>query len=312
MSNTKTLRQIVMDAAEELERNLVPDPRFDARALFAHAYKLDMAHMLLYQEETAEALIPRFFANEAALQKAEEDFAELIIRRARREPLQQILGTTGFYGREFYVTSDVLCPRADTETLIDTVLGDVEAWKKQAANVDKQYRSLLDLCTGSGCIAITLALEADFKPVVAVDISEPALKIAQNNATYNKVGNIEFLASDLYSALPEYMERTGLRSFDVIVSNPPYIPSEVVDTLEPEVRDHEPRIALDGTADGLYFYREIIRRSPEFLSPEGSIYFEIGYDQGQSVSALLQEAGFRDIRVIRDLGDNDRVVTGHL
>ena len=302
MNTTKTLRQIVTDAAEELERNLVPDPRFDARALFAHAYKLDMAHMLLYQEETAEALIPRYFANEEALKKAEQDFTELIKRRARREPLQQILGTTGFYGREFFVTSDVLCPRADTETLIDTVLSDVDAWKKKAENVDKENRSLLDLCTGSGCIAITLAL----------DISQAALKIAKNNATYNKCGSIEFLASDLYLALPEYMERTGLPSFDVIVSNPPYIPSDVVDTLEPEVRDHEPRIALDGTADGLHFYREIIRRSPEFLSPEGSIYFEIGYDQGQAVSALLQEAGFRDIRVIRDLGEKDRVVTGHL
>nr|MCR5009144.1 peptide chain release factor N(5)-glutamine methyltransferase [Oribacterium sp.] len=334
----------------------VPDPRFDARALVMDAFKLEGSQYISVSDEKPSDLIPRYFEDEEALRKAIETFEKNLSRREGREPLQQILGSAWFYGFEFKVTKDVLCPRADTETLIDTVLGNllydnlpaelrerkdvgdgvttgnefperkvlvdgvttghvfrerkdlVDRLTTGRQIVEKEDAALLDLCTGTGCIAITLCKTGHFSKVEAVDISEEALKIATYNKdsllTEEEKNRFRLYRSDMFS------EVKG--KFDVIVSNPPYIPSEVVDTLEPEVREFEPRIALDGTEDGLKFYRILAEESPKYLNTGGHVAFEIGYDQGEAVAELLKAAGFHNVMVIKDYGGNDRVVTGHL
>lgn len=386
-----TLRQLLDEATEKLNTAQVPDPRYDARALLMSAYRLSPAQYLLYEHDAPEALIPRVLPDAEALSAASTVFHANVDRRSRREPLQQILGTAGFYGLDFLVTKDVLCPRADTETLVDAVLGNlmpeqigavqtapsvdptsvvrtevenpavdpsssehtVDKCPDFLVHVDNEGASLLDVCTGSGCIAIALTKFGAFRDTTAVDISDAALAIARQNAerlliteadtaatttpsamsadeitvatstrmnpgprteVHLQHAAVDFtlLRSDMFSALAERTEDGALKRYDVIVSNPPYIPSAVVDELEPEVRDYEPRIALDGTADGLRFYRILAEESVRYLKPGGRIYLEIGYDQGERVPALLAAAGFRDITVIRDFGGNDRVVAAHL
>ena len=387
-----TLRQLLDEATEKLNTAQVPDPRYDARALLMSACQLSPAQYLLYEHDAPEALIPRVLPDAEALSAATTLFQANVDRRRRREPLQQILGTAGFYGLDFVVTKDVLCPRADTETLVDAVLGNLmpeqmaSVWAATSdtiptcvphtdvenptentsasedavdkcpdflSDVDNEGASLLDVCTGSGCIAIALTKFGAFRDTTAVDISDAALAIARRNAErlliteedtatdttpcavspnenaaealaqpgadprtevhlQNAALDFTLLRSDMFSALAERTEDGELKKYDVIVSNPPYIPSAVVDELEPEVRDYEPRIALDGTADGLRFYRILAEESVHYLKPGGRIYLEIGYDQGESVPALLAAAGFRDVTVIHDFGGNDRVVAAHL
>lgn len=348
-----TLRQLLDEATEKLNTAQVPDPRYDARALLMSACQLSPAQYLLYEHDAPEALIPRVLPDAEALSAATTLFQANVDRRRRREPLQQILGTAGFYGLDFVVTKDVLCPRADTETLVDAVLGNLMPEQMASASehsvdkcldflshVDNEGASLLDVCTGSGCIAIALTKFGAFRDTTAVDISDAALAIARRNAErlliteadegtaatsalpstcpltevhlQNATVDFTLLRSDMFSALAERTEDGKLKKYDVIVSNPPYIPSAVVDELEPEVRDYEPRIALDGTADGLRFYRILAEEAVHYLKPGGRIYLEIGYDQGESVPALLAAAGFHEVTVIRDFGGNDRVVAAHI
>lgn len=349
-----TLRQLLDEATEKLNTTKVPDPRYDARALLMSACQLSPAQYLLYEHDAPEALIPRVLPDAEALSAAITVFQANVDRRRRREPLQQILGTAGFYGLDFLVTKDVLCPRADTETLVDAVLGNlmpeqivsvctapseivptcaphmdvdtptvntsssehtVDKCPDFLMHVDNGGASLLDVCTGSGCIAIALTKFGAFRDTTAVDISDAALAIARRNAErllITEAVDFTLLRSDMFSALAERTEDGALKRYDVIVSNPPYIPSAVVDELEPEVRDYEPRIALDGTADGLRFYRILAAESGHYLKPGGRIYLEIGYDQGERVPALLEAAGFQEVTVIRDFGGNDRVVAAHL
>ena len=216
----------------------------------------------------------------------------LLNRRLKHEPLSQITGSKGFMGFDFKVNEHVLTPRPDTEMLVSEVIND------GLSNI-----SLLDMCTGSGCIVISLVKMLSAVQATAGDISEEALEVARFNA--KELGaEVEFIKSDLYENI------TG--RFDVIVSNPPYIRTSEIAELMPEVRDHEPRIALDGGSDGLDMYRRIIRGAADHLNSNGRIYLEIGYDEAQDVSLLLKENGFEDIKVIRDYADNDRVVKGRL
>lgn len=260
-------------------------------------------------------------------------------KRAARIPLQQIIGQQEFMGLSFFVNEHVLIPRQDTETLVELVLQEQK---------DKDI-SILDMCTGSGCIAVSLKKLGGYAHVEGADISEESLKVAKRNSeeilenndvnndavnsrteqiqnctnltnNQNKQDNSEermvsevrrasqtgvtFRHSDMFSSFRE------TEQFNVIVSNPPYIPSAVIEELEPEVRDHEPRGALDGTADGLYFYRILAEECAKHLTPGGHVYFEIGYDQGAAVKELLDIHGFKDTRVIQDLTGKDRVVCG--
>ncbi len=296
-----SLRELLNRSAALLAQAGIEDARFDARQLLMAALSMDTAHFLLTERQSLQELFP---AEEARRSRC-ACWLQYLHRRLQREPLQQILGETEFYGLPFKVTADVLCPRQDTETLVDKVLSDYK-------NVDKQSLALLDLCTGSGCIGISLAKIGGFGRGLCVDISEKALSVARENAEriLGPCGQLAFQQGDLFCGVRDYLEAKALAGFDVIVSNPPYIRSEVVDTLEPEVRDYEPRIALDGTADGLHFYRRIAGEAMEYLLPGGGLYLEIGYDQGAAVRALLEQNGFSGVTVLKDYGGNDRVVTG--
>lgn len=220
------------------------------------------------------------------------EYKVLIKKRAERVPLQYITGEQQFMGLTFHVNSNVLIPRQDTETLVE-----------EAIKLVEPGMNILDMCTGSGCIIISILKKCSDIQGTGSDISKQALNVAKENAKLNNVA-VDFERSDLFENLSD--------KYDMIVSNPPYIRSEVVPTLMPEVCEFEPLDALDGHEDGLYFYRKIIKECKSFLKEEGKILFEIGNDQGQAVSDMLTYAGFRNVRVIKDLAHNDRVVVGML
>lgn len=321
-----TLFQLLTEGEEKLSLAGNPDAGTDARLLLLAAFRLDTVHFLL------ERMTPLEENDNNAACTAR--YREMLVRRRSRVPVQQILGSQDFMGLTFYVNEHVLIPRQDTETLVELVLGEQK---------DKNME-LLDLCTGSGCIAVSLAVKGGYTSVTATDISGEALQVARRNAAklmaecWPDVGgdgdglesdgngpelagdgspdaasgfagqqSIRFLQGDLFEAL-DHAGPEPLR-FDIITSNPPYIPTAVLNGLEPEVRDHEPRQALDGTADGLFFYRRIAAEAGRYLKTGGMIYLEIGYDQGASVAALLAEAGFDRVRVFKDLPGKDRVVS---
>lgn len=274
-----TYREAVNLGEEILTKASIADARNDAWLLLEMVCKIDRAFYYLHMEE--DLLEEQVSEYEIALKK-----------RAEHVPLQYIVGETEFMGLKFKVNSSVLIPRQDTETLVE-----------EALKVVKPGMRLLDLCTGSGCIVISILHNVPEVEGHAIDISKQALLVAKENARLNSV-SVNFEQSDLFNNV------TGM--FDVIVSNPPYIPSAQVVKLMPEVGNFEPPEALDGKEDGLYFYREIIGSCKDYLKPEGRIFFEIGYDQGEAVSGMLREAGFQEVRVIKDLAHNDRVVTGML
>lgn len=221
-----------------------------------------------------------------------QNYTTVIEQRGSKIPLQHITGEQEFMGLVFEVSPHVLIPRQDTEILVE-----------EALRYMKDSMSILDMCTGSGCIIISLLKHAKKKDLSAeaADISLEALAVASRNSIRHSV-EVSFLESDLF----ENIERT----FDMIISNPPYIRTSAIEELMDEVRLHEPFQALDGLEDGLYFYREIINKSGIFLNPKGVLLFEIGYDQGKDVSKLMMEAGYKEVRVIKDLAGLDRVVTG--
>lgn len=220
------------------------------------------------------------------------EYKGLIKKRAERVPLQYITGEQDFMGLTFHVNSNVLIPRQDTETLVE-----------EAIKLVEPGMSILDMCTGSGCIIISILKKCSGIQGTGSDISKQALNVAKENAKLNNVA-VDFERSDMFENLSD--------KYDMIVSNPPYIRSDVVPTLMPEVCEFEPLDALDGHEDGLYFYRKIIKECKSFLKEDGKILFEIGNDQGQAVSDMLTYAGFRNVRVIKDLAHNDRVVVGML
>ena len=281
-----TWGQVLAAGQEQLKEAGIAEYSLDAWYLFEHVFGISRMQYFMCASQKAEAESCAF-----------EKFEEGIARRAQREPLQHILGTQEFMGLEFFVNRHTLIPRQDTETLVELVLG----------NHKEREISLLDMCTGSGCIAVSLAKLGGYAHVEAADISEEALKVAKKNAEtlLGEEGKIRFRHSDMFSAFNETEDK-----FDIIVSNPPYIPSDVIEELEPEVRDFEPRSALDGTADGLFFYELLARECGRFLKENGAVYFEIGHDQGEAVENLLKANGFIDTKVIKDLAGNDRVVLG--
>ena len=223
-------------------------------------------------------------------------YEHLIEERAKRIPLSYLTGWRNFCGLDFAVNEAVLIPRQDTECLVEELLPYTKG------------KRVLDMCTGSGCIAISLAVLGHAEMITGVDISEKALAVARGNGERLLADRAESVKQQwIQSDLFEKVEGT----YDIIVSNPPYIQSKVIETLEPEVRDYEPRLALDGTEDGLLFYRKITAQAAEYLSPDGLLAFEIGYDQGADVAALMTEQGYREVRVVRDLAGMDRIVMGH-
>lgn len=347
----------VLNYGKKILKNAgIVEADLDAWYLFGQIFGISRAQYFLCAREniagsTAQKMAAQEQTGNSLESKNALDYVELWLKeklsayentlekRASRIPLQQILGQQEFMGLTFFVNEHVLIPRQDTETLVELVLNEQK---------DKNV-SILDMCTGSGCIAVSLKKLGGYASVEGADISEEALKVAKRNSeeilenndvnndavnsrteqiqnctnltnNQNKQDNSEermvsevrrvsqtgvtFRHSDMFSSFRE------TEQFNVIVSNPPYIPSAVIEELEPEVRDHEPRGALDGTADGLCFYRILAEECAKHLTPGGHVYFEIGYDQGAAVKELLDIHGFKDTRVIQDLTGKDRVVCG--
>lgn len=276
-----TLRQLYQEGKNRLESRSVPDAGLDAWYLLEFVTGKTRADYYGNPEETiAEDL--------------QERYLRAVEQRMERIPLQHITGEQEFMGLSFRVNEHVLIPRQDTETLAEEALGFLRPGMR-----------ILDLCTGSGCILLSLLKiggeSARGLRGVGADVSVEALKVAAQNAE-NLGVPAKFVESDLFAGIEG--------RFGLIVSNPPYIPSKVIDGLQEEVRLHDPRIALDGWEDGLHFYRRIAQESAAYLEPGGRLALEIGQDQAERVSALLEAAGFRDVYVKRDLSGNDRVVCG--
>lgn len=228
-------------------------------------------------------------------------YMALIRKRAEKIPLQHITGTQEFMGLPFKVNHDVLIPRQDTELLVEEAVKYIRTRSKERECLSENNNkiSVLDMCTGSGCIAIAVDKLCRNVEVTAVDISYKAIAVAKENNSANNT-DVKFILSNLFE------EVQG--KYDVIISNPPYIKTGEIDILMDEVKEHEPLIALDGDNDGLKFYKLIIRSLNNYLKDDGKIMFEIGYDQGKSVPEILKKYGFNDIKVIKDLSGNDRVV----
>lgn len=276
MQDKLRFQDILNKGKEILKQSGVPCFDTDAWYLLEYATGMGRAEYFLKREETA---------TEETITK----YLKLIDTRASHMPLQYITGSQEFMGLKFKVSPDVLVPRQDTETLVEYLLPFVKG------------QDILDLCTGSGCIAVSLLKLGGAASCTASDYSERALGIARHNAEINGT-DIKFVHSDLFKNI------TG--TYGIIASNPPYIRTSVIDTLMPEVKGHEPLMALDGGQDGLYFYNIISREAKNYLKPGGILAVETGYDQGGQVSEMFKESGYNDICVRKDLSGNDRVVAG--
>jgi release factor glutamine methyltransferase len=273
-----TPRMLLLDAARRLKEAEIPDPQVDGALLLSHLTgKRPLELRLDSDTQLDEETLDRFEA--------------LLARREKREPLQYLTGEADFLGRVFYVDARVLIPRPETELLAEKAV--------QALKGFDAPRTALDLCCGSGCLGVTLALEAEDASVTLTDLSADALEVAKNNAA--RLGaKATFMQGDLFEALQG-------KQFQVIVSNPPYIPREECDTLQPEVR-REPLMALAGGADGLDFYRRIAAEAPAHLMPGGEIMLEVGWNQAAQVAKLLQDAGMTEIRIDPDMQGIPRMV----
>lgn len=223
-----------------------------------------------------------------------EEYQILIEQRGKHIPLQQLTKEAYFYGMKFFVNENVLIPRQDTEVLVEQVL---------SLSKGKENIKLLDMCTGSGCILLALLANLKQASGTGVDLSEKALEVAQRNGKELGI-EVSWVQSDLFDKV------SG--SYDIIVSNPPYIETSVIEGLMDEVKLYEPRMALDGTEDGLFFYREITMQAGKYLKNNGILAFEIGYNQGKAVSEFMKENGYKEVQVLQDLAGLDRVVTGRI
>lgn len=269
-----------MQAGEKILADAgIIDAKNDAWLLLAMACKVDHTYYYVHMDEE---LLP----------EQQDEYSMVVRKRAEHVPLQYITGEQEFMGLPFKVNSNVLIPRQDTETLVE-----------EALKIVRPGMKVLDMCTGSGCILISILKNVTGVEGAGYDISKQALIVAKENAKLNNV-TATFERSDLFDNVIE--------KYDIIVSNPPYIRTEEISNLMPEVAHFEPISALDGKEDGLYFYRKIVAGCKEYLNTEGTILFEIGYDQGAVVSEMLEMADFREVRVIKDLAGNERVVIGKM
>lgn len=282
-TKTWTIGSLVKWATDDFRARGIENPRLDAEVLVAHALGIDRTRVII------ESLRPLEPAELALLR-------DLVRRRRGHEPVAYLRGVREFYGLPFRVDRRVLIPRPDTEALVDVALA-------RSSHLCLSMR-LLDLCTGSGCVAITMARQRPTATVVATDLSPDALAVARENALRLGAYNVAFVQSDLFASIPPESR------FDVITANPPYIATSEIDGLMPDVRDFEPRQALDGGPDGLDFIRRIVGGAPAFLDRGGVLTVEVGAGEAPAVRALFEAQGYTDVRVDRDYGRIERVVSG--
>ena len=276
-----TFRELLKKGTEKLVKAGVPDAGSDAWMLMEFAFEIEKGYYFLHEDDKIE-------------KEQQERYEKLIAEREKRIPLQQITQTAWFMGYPFYVNENVLTPRFDTEILVE-----------QVGKLLKPGMRILDLCTGSGCILLSLLSEYRELNLegVGADISAAALNVAKENQKRLKV-KASMVESNLFSQVEG--------EFDLIVSNPPYIATGELQKLMPEVRDHEPQLALDGKEDGLYFYREIIKQASGYLRSGGWLCFEIGEDQGEALEQLMKYAGYKNVKIGKDLAGLDRIAIGQL
>lgn len=277
-------KELFKEGMEALTKAGISEARLDALLLLEYICHTARQDLILYGDrQVEEADCARYRA--------------MLEKRQARIPLQHLTGEQDFMGFTFQVNAHVLVPRQDTELLVEEAMKHIGPGGR-----------ILDMCTGSGCILLSLLALTEKTGGVGADISAEALAVAQENRIRierqcGKELKAEFVQSDLFS---EVQGR-----FDLLVSNPPYIATKVIDTLEPEVRLHEPMLALDGREDGLYFYKKILAECGGFLTEEAVVLFEIGYDQGEAVSMLMKQAGFISVTVKKDYAGLDRIVLGY-
>lgn len=287
------MKELLQIGESALEKAGCMDPRIDAELLMMFLMKMDKQQLFiksptLLDEKTCEA------------------YFKLIDVRAGGTPVQYITGEQEFMGISFRVNENVLIPRQDTETLVEEIISDIKAMTARNRAPRGGYQ-ILDLCCGSGAIGVSLCKLLKAVRVTAADVSGKAVAVAKENARNAGVSKLmKFVESDLFSALRKGI---GGARFHIIASNPPYIRHAVIPTLQREIVEHEPLMALDGGEDGLDFYRRIIAAAPDYLRPAGMLYLEIGHDQGGDVCALIRDSGrFDGFIVVRDLAGHDRVV----
>jgi release factor glutamine methyltransferase len=288
-----TVLEVIQRSTEFLKNKGVDSPRLQTELLLAHLLKIQRMQLYLnFERELSETELG--------------NFRELIKRRGQREPLQHIVGSTSFCGLELTVNRQVLIPRPETELLAE------EGWKflnsvnPQSSTINKQLATALDLGTGSGCIAIALAVHCPATQVFATDISAEALELAQQNAArHNVLDRIKLLQADAFAAFD------SPKLFDLIISNPPYIPTDEIAALQIEVRDHDPRRALDGGLDGLAFYRRIASEASNFLNPGGKIMLEFGDGQAQAVREIFESQKWIVEAIIEDYTQRPRILIVH-
>lgn len=283
-----TYKEAYINAKNILRKNEVVDYSFDAFLIFEHCFKISRKDFpLYYSQNVPERLCSSFF--------------NLIDKRKNKEPLQYILGYWEFMGRKYFVGEGVLIPRDDTEVLVRKSIKFLEV-----IGANRKKVKILDLCSGTGIVAISLAKEFKNSEVLAVELHKKALKYLEKNIKINKVSNVKILKRDVLSQnLPENISN----DFDLIVSNPPYIKSDEIKNLQEEVKK-EPVSALDGGTDGLNFYRAILKNWKFFLKKGGALCVEIGSGQSYDVVELFKKNGFKNIEVIKDLSNLDRIVFG--
>ncbi len=293
------LKELIKIGEKQLSDAGIADAARDAKLLYCFLDKLDSVGLLMRWQDVLQ-------------DNSCESYFELIERRAAGEPLQYITGTQEFMGFPFNVTPAVLIPRQDTETMVEDAIELIEKGTLRGEEYIKPQaiKEVLDLCCGSGAIGISIAKSCGKTKVICSDVSEEALKVAEQNAALNGCKSVKIQKSNMFEA---FNSRLGRKKFDLIISNPPYIESSVIPTLQREVKDYEPMMALDGGEDGLDFYRIIASEGEDYLQKNGVIMLEIGYDQGKAVTEMLQETGsFVSIRCLKDLAGKDRIVVARL
>lgn len=281
-----TIGSLINDTAEKLNECGCDEAAEDLSLIMEDIYKCSRSWLIIHKRDEIG-------------EEQKKKFEAMAERLMKHEPVSYVLGNRHFYGLCFEVNENVLIPRQDTEHLVEAAL---EFIRKRAEETGQKVR-ILDLCTGSGCIGITVKYYMDREgipgEIVCSDISEEALRVAEKNAVNNGI-KAEFLQSDLFAGVEG--------SFDLILSNPPYIPKVQMEELDAKVSEYEPHLALYGGVDGLDFYRRIVSDSGDFIKNGGALYMEIGFDQGESVPALLIDKGFVNIEVLKDYSGHDRVV----
>lgn len=281
------IKDTLFQAISILKENKIEDANMKARIILADLLGKNKEYLMIHEEEDIKEELNKIFLNK-------------IERLKNHEPLQYIVNKQEFMGFELYVDENVLIPQPDTENLVEEIILLSDKKRKYIRDEIK----ILDLCTGSGAIAISLSKLINKSLIYASDISKEALRIAEENSMKN-YANVFFIESDLFEKISKLYE------FDIIVSNPPYIEKNVIKTLSEEVQK-EPVLALDGGEDGLDFYRKIAKEAKEYISNEGYLAFEIGYNQKMAVENILKDNGYQNVYSRKDLGGNDRIVVGQI